>query len=67
MQMNEVPYSQLIKSLMHAIVYTKPNYAFIVGILALYLVNPSKVHWKVANASCQTHSKILQNHYLSWY
>jgi hypothetical protein len=31
MQMSEVPYSQFVESLMHAIVYTKLNYAFTVG------------------------------------
>lgn len=66
MQMSEVPYSQLFESLMHAIVYIKPNYAFTMGSLAIYLVNPSKLHWQLANASCQMYSKIPQKHFLSW-
>ena len=43
--MKDRPYSNVMSSLMHAQVYTRPNLSFIVSILIRYLSNPSDKHW----------------------
>ena len=47
-EMQKIPYASAIGSLMHAQVYTRPDIAFIVGMLGRYLSNPGMDHWKAA-------------------
>ncbi|KAH9741472.1 Integrase catalytic domain-containing protein [Citrus sinensis] len=48
MEMEKIPYSSAIGSLMYAQVCTRPDIAFIVGMLGRYLSNPGIDHWKAA-------------------
>ena len=46
--MKSIPYDSAIKSLMYAQVCTRPDIAFVVGMLGRYQSNPSINHWKAA-------------------
>ncbi|CAN6447027.1 unnamed protein product [Victoria cruziana] len=45
-EMEQIPYASAVGSLMYAQVCTRPDIAFIVGMLGRYLSNPEKDHWK---------------------
>ncbi|KAL9265865.1 Retrovirus-related Pol polyprotein from transposon TNT 1-94-like protein [Drosera capensis] len=47
-EMQEVPYASAVGSLMYAQVCTRPDIAYIVGVLGTYLSNPGMDHWKAA-------------------
>ena len=47
-EMKTIPYSSVVGSLMYAQVCTRPDIAFIVGMLGRYLSNPGSQHWKAA-------------------
>ena len=47
-EMQKIPYSSAIGSLMYAQVCTRPDIAFVVGLLGRYLSNPGLDHWKAA-------------------
>jgi hypothetical protein len=44
--MSRVPYSSTVKSLMYAMVCTRPDIAHEVGVVSRYMSNPSKEHWE---------------------
>ena len=44
--MKEIPYASTIDSLMYALVYTRPDIRYVVGLLDCYQSNPSLEHWK---------------------
>ncbi|KAI3463923.1 hypothetical protein Pfo_020586 [Paulownia fortunei] len=44
--MQKIPYASAVGSLMYAQVCTRPDIAFIVGMLGRYLSNPGMDHWK---------------------
>ncbi|CAJ2653575.1 unnamed protein product [Trifolium pratense] len=46
-EMHKVPYALTVGSLMYAQVCTRPDLAFIVGVLGRYLSNPGMQHWIV--------------------
>ncbi|KAK2355204.1 hypothetical protein QL285_092633 [Trifolium repens] len=46
--MQKIPYASAVGSLMYAQVCTRPDIAFIVGMLGRYLSNPGMDHWKAA-------------------
>jgi hypothetical protein len=46
--MQKYPYASIIGSIMYAQVCTRPNIAFITGMLGRYLSNPGLDHWKAA-------------------
>ena len=46
--MQQIPYASAIGSLMYAQVCTRPDIAYIVGMLDRYLSNPGKDHWIAA-------------------
>ena len=46
--MQKIPYASVVGSLMYAQVCTRPNIAYIVGVLGRYLSNPGMNHWKAA-------------------
>lgn len=46
--MEKIPYASAIGSLMYAQVCTRPDIAFIVGVLGRYLSNPGVDHWNAA-------------------
>jgi len=43
--MRRVPYQSAVRSLMYAIVCTRPNISQVVGVLSKYMSNPGRVHW----------------------
>ena len=45
-QMDKIPYAYAVGSIMYAQVYTRPNIAYVVGLLGRYQSNPSIDHWK---------------------
>ena len=47
-QMQKIPYASAVGSLMYAQICTRPNIAFVVGVLGRYLSNPGMQHWKAA-------------------
>ncbi|RVX11703.1 Retrovirus-related Pol polyprotein from transposon TNT 1-94 [Vitis vinifera] len=47
-EMKTIPYSSVVGSLMYAQVCTRPDIAFVVGMLGRYLSNPGSQHWKAA-------------------
>ncbi|MCO5571219.1 hypothetical protein L7F22_024955 [Adiantum nelumboides] len=44
-KMAKVPYSSAVGSLMYAMVATKSDIAFAVGVVSCYMANPGKKHW----------------------
>ncbi|XP_051133281.1 secreted RxLR effector protein 161-like [Andrographis paniculata] len=46
--MRDIPYASAVGSLMYAQVCTRPDIAYVVGILGRYQSNPGVDHWKVA-------------------
>ena len=46
--MQKIPYTSAVGSLMYAQVCTRPDIAFIVGMLGRYMSNPRVDHWKAA-------------------
>ena len=47
-EMQKIPYTSAMGSLMYAQVCTRPDIAFIVGMLGRYMSNPGVDHWKAA-------------------
>ncbi|RVX18724.1 Retrovirus-related Pol polyprotein from transposon TNT 1-94 [Vitis vinifera] len=47
-EMRTIPYSSVVGSLMYAQVCTRPDIAFVVGMLGRYLSNLGSQHWKAA-------------------
>ena len=45
-QMDKIPYAYAVGSIMYAQVYTRPNIAYVVGLLGWYQSNPGIDHWK---------------------
>ncbi|XP_048493951.1 secreted RxLR effector protein 161-like [Beta vulgaris subsp. vulgaris] len=48
-QMKNVPYASVVGSIMYAQVCTRPDIAYVVGVLGRYQSNPGPGHWKAAN------------------
>ncbi|MCO5607981.1 hypothetical protein L7F22_062183 [Adiantum nelumboides] len=44
-KMAKVPYSSIVDSLMYAMVTTRPDIAFVVGVVSCYMANLGKKHW----------------------
>ena len=47
-EMQKIPYASAVGSLMYAQVCTRPDIAYIVGMLGRYLSNPVMNHWKAS-------------------
>ena len=45
--MAKVPYASTIGSLMYAMIATRPDIAFAVGVVSQYVANLGKRHWEV--------------------
>ena len=43
---SEVSYASVVRSLMYAIVCTRPDIAQAVGVVSRYMSNPEKEHWR---------------------
>ncbi|KAL6348287.1 hypothetical protein AAG906_005584 [Vitis piasezkii] len=57
--MERFPYASSIGRLMYAQVCTRPDIAYIVGMLGRYLSNPSMDHWKKAKRVISSHLEIV--------
>lgn len=44
-QMAKIPYTLACGSLMYAIIATRSDIAFVVGVVSRYMSNPGKKHW----------------------
>ena len=44
-KMAKVPYSSAVGSLIWAMIATRPDIAFVVGVVSRYMANPGKKHW----------------------
>ena len=42
----KVPYSSAVGSLMYAMLCTRPNIAYAIGVVSRYMSNPGKKHWE---------------------
>jgi len=61
-QMKNIPYASAVGSLMYAQVCTRPDLAFVTGMLGRYQSNPGEVHWKGAKKAlrnCQGTKDIM--------
>ena len=46
--MSKVPYASAVGSLMYAMVCTRPDIAYSVGLVSRFMGNPGKTHWNAA-------------------
>lgn len=44
-EMSKVPYSPAVSRLMYAMVFTRPDIAYVVGVVSRFLLNLGKEHW----------------------
>jgi hypothetical protein len=45
-EMKAVPYAQVVDSLMYAMMSTRPDICYAVGLVGRYQSNPGKAHWQ---------------------
>jgi hypothetical protein len=45
-EMEKIPYASAVGSLMYAMIATRPDIAFAVGVVSRYMSNPGKKHWQ---------------------
>ena len=50
-KMVKVSYSSLVGSLMYAMICTRPNIAYVVGVVSRYMSNSGKKHWEVVKGT----------------
>ena len=48
--MAKVPYASACGSLMYAMVATRPDIAYAVGVINIYMSNPGKKHWEAVKS-----------------
>ena len=51
--MRDIPYRQLVGALMYLAVATRPDIAYVVGVLARFGANPGPAHWKACKHLCR--------------
>ena len=61
--MSKIPYQSAVGSLMYAMIATRPDIAFVVGVVSKFLSNPGKKHWEavkmILRYLCGTKNKCL--------
>ena len=45
--MKKVPYQSVVGSLMYAMVCTRPDLSYAVGVVSRFMSNPGEAHWAV--------------------
>ena len=45
-EMDKLPYTSAVGSLMYTMIATRLDIAFVVGVVSRYMSNPSKKHWE---------------------
>ena len=57
-EMNKIPYASVVGSLMYGMVYIRPNIAYDVRVVNLFMSNPGKEHWTTVSrihvCACET-------------
>ena len=43
----KIPYASAVGSIMYAMVATRPDLAYVVGVVSRYMSNPGRKHWEV--------------------
>jgi len=43
--MAHIPYKEVIGSFTWAMINTRPNFAYLVGVISQFMANPVKLHW----------------------
>ena len=43
--MSKVPYDSTVRSLIFAMVYTRPDIGYVVRVVSQYMSNPGREHW----------------------
>ena len=43
--MKKVPYQSIVGNLMYAMVRTRPDIAYVVGVVSRFMSNPGEAHW----------------------
>ena len=56
-QMRNIPYAFVVGSLMYTEVCTRPDIAFVVGMLGRYQSHPGIEHWTIAKESVKIYSR----------
>ena len=46
-KMKMIPYASTIRSIMYAILYTRPNVSYALSLMSRYQSNPGENHWKI--------------------
>ena len=44
--MSKVPYASAVRSLIYAIVCTRPDIAYAVGVVSRYMADPGREYWE---------------------
>ncbi|KAK6119368.1 hypothetical protein DH2020_046888 [Rehmannia glutinosa] len=65
--MKNIPYASAVGSLMYAQVCTKPNIAFVVGVLRRYQSNPGINHWKSGVKQTLTATSTMEAEFVSYF
>ena len=66
-RMNEIPYASAVGSIMYAMLCTKPDAAYALGIASRFQVDPRKDHWKADDSkSISGYVFILNDGIVSW-
>ena len=50
-EMAKVPYSSAVGSIMYAMICTRPDIAYAVGMVSKYMSNPGKKHWEAVKGN----------------
>ncbi|XP_038896002.1 secreted RxLR effector protein 161-like [Benincasa hispida] len=50
--MSRVPFTNVMESLMYAMVYTRPNHAHVVSVVSKFMGQPGKEHWQAVKRIC---------------
>ena len=53
-EMAKVPYSSIVGSLMYAMICTRPDISYAVGVVSRYMSNPGKKHWEAMKSVMRT-------------
>ena len=59
--MNEIPYASTVGSIMYAMLCTRPDVAYALGIAIRFQANPREDHWKVDDSKSISGYVFIQN------
>ena len=46
---SKIPYASTVGSIMYAMVVTRPDLAYVIGVVSRYMSNPERKHWEAMN------------------